>query len=1002
MKKIKKILKKLNNNGSSIIMVIVSLAFIGIIVGALMTAAGYTYKLKMQDLNARDNFYYVEQAMDEIYAGVGSETVKNMQEAYTYTIENMTQYDLDMESYKARESEEAEAMFKKRFLKNLSVNSFFDQATIATELQKFISNDSVKLDGSKLFVERVFKKDVNGVETTDLDKIILRNVTVTREANYKKSIANGNYRQTVSADIEIGEPDFSVMFNQVTADANNLFQFSMVADMGVEIDQNNPLTVAGNIYAASDFYNKKYDESNFDSSVDDDDKKFDNMYNGESISYKHGSVTNKTYESETVNTLHNNREYLATGLASYFDGLNEKSMYSGLYINDTTVSVLADMVIVPGTISVMNTGSLSVYGKNGKSAANAEIWTDNIVLGGYSTRNKTKSADEDPTFNGASALLRADLYVKDDTELNATSSSLKLKGNYYGFSNSTKKDNRSFVPTVDLSNFKIDEGASGDTFIRDHYNSSAIIVNGQKSKLDFSQTGELFLAGRSYIELSKKITEKDLDVEVSGEEDVDKTVDGSDVQKVKTRTFEYLPTSDDLDPTSGDDDTVFLRDYKTGESISSKANQLAYIPVMFTGMPTAVMNGAKFEGYWLAKLHPAIVDVGFFKDFFPSSIFPDGVPCIMQEVSGKKYYYYDFHQALLTIYARAGANDADALAISNKYPNIDYTNYARDFIEAYVNALEDIKLYEDNPTAEVSKFSNPANINLKDYLVDIGNYEDFDPGEIIIPQYELNNAKIYSSGAITTKSGTKFDIVTADGKNGYDHSDDMLNDLLSSGKYVNTTSSSAFDYSDDLSDEYARVKWNLNHFSDKELADKSYIDTLMLNDDTSAVKLHESDITPINKYLNFDEITSAVNITPSTMNLASGYDVWISYNDVVVSASDSKGIVKGIILTKGDVTFEDNVKSFEGLIVSGGKVYMYGAITNMASSPEICRAIIKECQLSSDENCQKLLKIIKGYENTVLEEIPESGAADDTEVKSIENIDYSDVVRFDNWKKNVE
>ena len=76
MKKIKKILKKLNNQGSSVVMVVAALGFIGIIVGALLMAAGYTYKQKLQDLNARDNFYYVEQAMNEIYAGVGSIPLK--------------------------------------------------------------------------------------------------------------------------------------------------------------------------------------------------------------------------------------------------------------------------------------------------------------------------------------------------------------------------------------------------------------------------------------------------------------------------------------------------------------------------------------------------------------------------------------------------------------------------------------------------------------------------------------------------------------------------------------------------------------------------------------------------------------------------------------------------------------------------------------------------------------------------------------------------------------
>ena len=79
MKKIiSKIKKSLKNSGSSLVLVIVALGFIGILTGALLTAVGYTYRLKMYDYNAKSNFYYLEQAMDEIYAGVGIQTMKDM------------------------------------------------------------------------------------------------------------------------------------------------------------------------------------------------------------------------------------------------------------------------------------------------------------------------------------------------------------------------------------------------------------------------------------------------------------------------------------------------------------------------------------------------------------------------------------------------------------------------------------------------------------------------------------------------------------------------------------------------------------------------------------------------------------------------------------------------------------------------------------------------------------------------------------------------------------
>ena len=81
MKKlISKIKNKINNSGSSLVLVIVALAFVGILTGALLTAVAYVYRLKLYDYNAKSNFYYLEQAMDEVYSGLGSQTMIDMQE----------------------------------------------------------------------------------------------------------------------------------------------------------------------------------------------------------------------------------------------------------------------------------------------------------------------------------------------------------------------------------------------------------------------------------------------------------------------------------------------------------------------------------------------------------------------------------------------------------------------------------------------------------------------------------------------------------------------------------------------------------------------------------------------------------------------------------------------------------------------------------------------------------------------------------------------------------
>ena len=985
-------------------MVVVSMAFIGIIVGALLTAAGYAYRLRMQDVNARDNFYYVEQAMNEIYAGVGSESLKNMQDAYVYTVENMVYYDLATQTYMKKTDEEAEKMFSDKFMENVSTNPYFSDANIVASLEKYISDPNVTLEPSRLKVER--KVDANG----KIELITVKNVTLQRKVKYKKAI--GDYTQTISTDIEIGNPDFKVLFNSTSGSSTNIFDFSLIADMGVEVDSTMPVTIAGNIYAAADYYNKDYNKSTYTNmgagvtTPKDEDQVFEKTYSdgveNVDIKYQHGSVTSRKYDGENAvsNTYYNMQSTImnTTNVADvnnrqYFDGVNKRSMYSGFFVDGTNVSILADIVIVPGSISVMDNGFLSIYGKNGMAIDEAEVWTDNFILGGYSSKVPTNKKDENDemiyNYNGSKADIRANMYVRDDTEINSVGSSFKLRGKYFGYGDSTSKDKRTFVPTVDLENFQREflqyNGHSQvmengkpvtKTENRGHYNSSAIIVNGEKSTLDFTDVTSIYLAGRSYIELSKKVDVADEDEKVT---DSDKNV------LTNVQTVEFNPVNKTTD-SSGNTETVFIRDYKTGESLSFKSNQVAYIPIQYTGIPTPAIAQDRTvydlniyddwgDRAYDADLHPALRGSALFEKYFPEARFLDSkkekyaIPCIMQEVSGKKYYYYDFDRAYRYI-----ASGSEGYYASGRNP-VAVSTLGADYCDNFVKEFPSAEAYAASFIADyVKELNNPDSV-IKDYLTDIIDYEGFDAGNILLPK---SDSTMYSSGAITTKEGTDFNIAVKDSAD--------LSTLFSSASYnVSGSSPTATEYSDGLEKEYNYVKWNLGHMDATSL-EKKYIDDLV--SDPSG-QFSEASITPINKFLNFDKINSVRNLT-----LSSGYYAVASNETVVVNKT---GVVKGIILTKGDVVFGKDVTGFEGLIVSGGKIYISNKLQTINASAEICRAILRECQLSGDDDCKEFLKLFKGYEGSEIIE-----KADDGEAKTIDTIDYSDVVRFNNWMKNVE
>lgn len=943
MKKFIKRLKKLNNHGSSIVMVVVALGFIGIIIGALLSAAGYAYKLKLENKNSKNNFYYVEQAMQEIYAGVGAHTIEEMKDAYTYTVENMVRFDPNIGTYVTLDDDVANEMFKDKFMKNVIDSEFFamgDKA-MAEVLESYISNDTVKLDKEKVNLQ------------VSADKIVIKDVTLTRMQEYDKSTAAGTYVQTISTDIVISEPDFSVRFNNMASDYSGIFKYALVGDMGIQIVNNTNLKINGNIYASADYYNKQYNMAGDDETVfstKDGEGKIQYEYNLSPVTSK--VPTDLTGTNGYVNRVADP----ATLKLLPFDGENTYSMNSGLYMSGSNVTLVADRVIVPGTVAVMDSSELTVFGTAGSVS---EVWADNIVLGG--STKVTPVAAGDPSkgvkYEGATAIFGGNLYVRDDTEINAKGSEFVLHGSYYGYGNSTSKDTRTFVPTVDKDHFQITNGSSTEN--RGHYNSSSIVVNGENSTLDLSEAKQIYLAGRAYIELSK-------DVKGSSSED------GS----VYSETFTYMPTY-----TDADEKTQFIRDYKTAESISVKSNQVMYnISSLGTKKRYSLTDDIEFDVISLSgKPNAQIV----FGEFFPEIIFGNNVPCVEQIVDGKTVYLVDFETGF-AILKRVSEDWSQADV------GVEQWKAAREVLRS--NEADEIRTVNDLSLAFAMRYYDFVSKNKDTELRDITAYDEFEAGNIIIPDNSgeidfANMAQIYSSGAITTKSGNTFTMVTNNNTTAVNallsDSDFKDNYIYNSSDNTYSDPGNAFIFSKDMEVEYNYLKWNLDHYNAAS-DEQAYVQSMIAEKGES--------ITPIHKYLVMNKVTGVTNVTTT-----SGYKVIISDSDVVVKDGTTKSI-SGVIIAKGDVTFDENVESFEGMIVAGGKIYIGENLKSLNASPNVCRGVLRDCITTGDAVSLKILNVFKEYENYTADG---SGSVSDDEEISIDAIDYTQVVSMTNWMKNV-
>ena len=1107
-----KLNNKIKNSGSGLILVIVALAFVGILTGALLTAVAYVYRLKLYDYNAKSNFYYLEQAMDEIYAGVGSQTMTEMQEAYQDTREKIIYYDVNTKSYKDIGNDAANKLFKDAFMSRIANQDYFkpvyvDGTTdydyskgIFKELQGMISNSSITLVKENLDVIYLNEngKPYNKADSSQvLAKVILKNVTLKREAEYDRSQAKGTFTQTISTDIEISRPDFDVNFNNNNLDIDNLFSFCMIADSGIEINesQGSKLTINGNIYGASDYYNKTYNEYDTLASniLDNGQRQFELNHVSDDGSttkteYNMNKVYNRTYGSEALTTLRN-ENYRVSNSSNpedyLYNGYNERSKYSGLYIDGANVSILANYVIIPGSLSIMNAGDLTVYGRNESEITESNIWADEVVLAGYVPKSKN-SAGSYTVAKGSNAFFNANLYVKDDTQIESDSAKLKLSGGYYGYSNSSTSDDRVFVPSTkkeeDTSRYIYQQLISGTNKVenRGHYNSSSIIVNSENATVDMSDLSTLYIAGRSYVELSHLSNggKKSIQKNYKDDENVEYRVDESN------STYEY---DTDVD------------DYRTGESISIKSTQLAYIP---ENSPRAVTsNGIVIDDpetsdltvdHYECTIASVLGDSYLFQKYFgEGSKTVTVIPVIYTKDSVKKansinpddniekvMYYIDFdYVADHDLFDSSASSNLKAKTTANAGTYGDYLKQC--FIKDYFDYINYQELYDSGLTASIPSDVDTDILDDDDLvgvLKDVTYYEDHLAGQISIPDLDANNVRSYSSGVITNTGEQLFKVNDKNEyKDEYNNTKKVTfnvvtakNSVIDSTLEGSTTTSfnaggtdNTTNFSKEYQKHYSYVKWALKDL--EEGTDEADLVDLIVS------KNGEGCLTPLNRYLNYDKIMdqdslmiypstgtgTVTDISPDNLDLGD-YKVYVSKDDISLECKPGdNNTITGIVISEGDVYFKtkEQIKAdhegwsdeqaskavcntFNGIIITGGKIYINNNVTSI-NSTDLCRNIINACMTKasltgtnrgSDEDIAKartegacairFLSLFKAYENEASAALTKANAetqklnSDEDEDEettenedsplSISNIDYSDVIRYNNWMRNVD
>lgn len=233
---------KKNNRGSSLIVAIVAVGFVGILATVILSSAVTNYQLKIMDNQAKKTFYSAETALQEIYAGLGSVCYSQLENSYSDVVTNLlTQVNTNGTVYYVQMSnEEANSRLKSEYLSGMK--TYFPSVEDAAEyLTTLIQNQ-----------DNAYVKNISGITYEEsTGSLTLEDAQV-----FYKQSKNDIY-QTVTVDIVISYPDILVDFTSGTA--NNLatyLEYCLVGMNGVNfgyttngVDTRSTSTVSGNLFA---------------------------------------------------------------------------------------------------------------------------------------------------------------------------------------------------------------------------------------------------------------------------------------------------------------------------------------------------------------------------------------------------------------------------------------------------------------------------------------------------------------------------------------------------------------------------------------------------------------------------------------------------------------------------------------------------------------------------------------------------------------------------------
>lgn len=236
-------IRKKRNSGSSIVIVIIAMAMIGILATTLLWMSYINYKIKVNDIRNKNSFYSAETVMEQIVAGLQKETSDAVAVAYQEVLSNWEELGSESNRYSSfasmyldtlvkhlRDSEKGDGYYSRDILEG------YVDTTIWGNVNKTAWNNGTdETDASK--AKAPVMELVNG------NSLILRNVFV--------SYMDGDRLSIVSTDLCLDVPQ--IVFTKSSSSIDDLYDYLLIGNQGISLTQGSgQVTGDGSIYAGTD------------------------------------------------------------------------------------------------------------------------------------------------------------------------------------------------------------------------------------------------------------------------------------------------------------------------------------------------------------------------------------------------------------------------------------------------------------------------------------------------------------------------------------------------------------------------------------------------------------------------------------------------------------------------------------------------------------------------------------------------------------------------------